>query len=275
MFLLFFITGFVAANPVAVQNQNANGVIIQVPDCFPFCEVEADTEKLEALKVIFKPCFPFCDVPVVEGLNNSLTVEALPACFPLCGNSAPATPGTPATPETPSTPETPALSITPTPFLFEECFPFCNVSFPDFEALFPSCFPFCNVDVVQVPNNTDEKTPGVTIKFPDCFPFCGVEAEKEKLEELQVIFEPCFPFCDVPVKEGLNNSLAVEALPACFPLCGISTPATPVSPITPTPTLFEECFPFCNVPFPYFEALFPSCFPFCGVVQIGNVNSQN
>merc|ERR1712029_319067 len=148
MFLLFLFLKLVAANPVdenflQIQKTDDAGFLITVPDCFPFCGVE---DKMEELKNIFKPCFPFCGVQT-EQMDNLIKVEELPSCFPNCGN-----------PENPSTdlpttdyPSTDPPIIVPTS-LFEPCFPFCEVPFPDFDALFPSCFPFCGVTQFQGQN---------------------------------------------------------------------------------------------------------------------------
>ena len=136
--MLFLIIKFVASNPVEIADSgviiNPNfavdgGVLISVPDCFPFCGVEAEVQKFEEIKNFFKPCFPFCDVQL-EIMNDVIKVPELPTCFPNCGSP------------------TIAPIIPAPPSLFQPCFPFCEVPFPNFDAFFPSCFPFCGVTPV-------------------------------------------------------------------------------------------------------------------------------
>jgi len=255
MLMLFMIIKFIAANPVDVNKQNP-GVIISIPDCFPFCGVQTDLKPLEELKNVFQPCFPFCGVPVIQQqqLNNLMQVAALPSCFPNCG---------PVQAQAP-------VSSSPSPVtsLFKPCFPFCNVSFNNVGSLFPSCFPFCGVTPVDAKIQSPGQS-GVMINIPDCFPFCGVKTDLKPLEELKSLFQPCFPFCGVPVvqQQQLKNMLQVAGLPACFPSCGPAPATIPSTPST-TPSLFEPCFPFCDVPFNNVQSLFPSCFPFCGVTPV-------
>merc|ERR1712098_741815 len=77
-FLLFLIIKFVAANPVDVKMQNS-GVLINIPDCFPYCGVGSEIK--QQLQNTVQSCFPFCGVPA-QSMNNLLQVAALPACFP-------------------------------------------------------------------------------------------------------------------------------------------------------------------------------------------------
>ena len=57
--MLFLIIKFVASNPVEIADSGViinpdfavdGGVLISVPDCFPFCGVEAEVQKFEEIK---------------------------------------------------------------------------------------------------------------------------------------------------------------------------------------------------------------------------------
>ena len=139
--MLFLIIKFVAANPVNIADSGivinpnaavAGGSLISIPDCFPFCGVEAGVQEI---KNVFEPCFPFCDVPIEQPMNVStvLKVPELPPCFNNnnCGSTAIIPP-----------------TVPDAPSLFAPCFPFCGVPLHYYGAVFPSCFPFCGVTPV-------------------------------------------------------------------------------------------------------------------------------
>merc|ERR1712098_375127 len=128
-----------------VKMQNS-GVLINIPDCFPYCGVGSEIK--QQLQNTVQSCFPFCGVPA-RSMNNLLQVAALPACFPNCGVApVPTNPPTKA-----PAPVTSQPSIVPSA-LFKPCFPFCDVPLSaDVVSLFPSCFPFCGVKPVDQVTN--------------------------------------------------------------------------------------------------------------------------